>query len=99
MEGNKKVAVLAFFKLKASAVKEGEESPIIAATKEMIEETLKVYIPRLAISLSHNTQQGINPLSSLCLLTNKEAGCIKYALHKDLDDPLRYTMIEEWYHV
>eukprot|EP01098_Paradermamoeba_levis_P005644 TRINITY_DN2374_c0_g1_i2.p1 TRINITY_DN2374_c0_g1~~TRINITY_DN2374_c0_g1_i2.p1 ORF type:complete len:103 (+),score=26.09 TRINITY_DN2374_c0_g1_i2:89-397(+) len=28
--------------------------------------------------------------------THKEAGCIKYDLHKDLSDPLRFVMIEEW---
>jgi hypothetical protein len=80
---NNRVSVLAFFKVKPDVQKEGEESPIIAATRHMIAETQKVCFMK-------------PPFFNLSVLQIQEAGCIAYDLHKDLDDPLKYVMIEEW---
>ena len=35
-------------------------------------------------------------LESFVAPTRQEAGCLRYDLHVDLDDPCKFTFIEEW---
>lgn len=35
-------------------------------------------------------------LQSYLAPTRAEEGCVKYELYRDLDNPLRFTFIEEW---
>ncbi len=38
----------------------------------------------------------LSALRSLVEHTRLEEGCISYQLHRDIKDPLRYTMLESW---
>jgi quinol monooxygenase YgiN len=40
--------------------------------------------------------QALAALTTAIEATHGEAGCLRYALHRDLDEPARFVMVEEW---
>jgi quinol monooxygenase YgiN len=40
--------------------------------------------------------QALAALTTSIEATHGEAGCLGYALHRDLDEPARFVMVEQW---
>lgn len=42
------------------------------------------------------TDTALSALETAITATHGEAGCITYALHRDLEDPSRFVIVEKW---
>jgi quinol monooxygenase YgiN len=42
------------------------------------------------------TDQALAILETAITATHGEAGCISYALHRDVEDPARFVIVEKW---
>lgn len=52
-------------------------------------------VAKFVVNAGHE-EKFLELVTPLIKASNEEEGCIEYALHKHMDTPLTYSMIEKW---